>query len=224
MTESDSSRGAGATLSDLSDTDRSRLGHLILPRTDTVSPARARGPSPISADSSASAPDPRGIALPGTRALPAQLVGSAPQHSSSAGSEDISIRTYLNPIFKRRRPRSQTQGSGGLDEVTREMFEFGPVLGSGVVGKVRLCTRCSTGERLAVKIMKKRRIAQLHLSQYVGNEISILSELRHPNIVRLYTTFSDPECIYVVMELVPGGELFHQIRQVCCEVCFLFRE
>lgn len=62
--------------------------------------------------------------------------------------------------------------------------------------------------------MKKRRITQLHLGQYVSSEIAILSELRHPNIVHLYSTFNDSECVYVVLELVPGGELFHQIRQV----------
>ena len=42
-------------------------------------------------------------------------------------------------------------------------------------------------------------------------EISVLRRLIHPNIVQLVETFEDKSKVYLVMELVTGGELFDRI-------------
>ena len=42
-------------------------------------------------------------------------------------------------------------------------------------------------------------------------EISVLRRLIHPNIVQLVETFEDKSTVYLVMELVTGGELFDRI-------------
>jgi calcium-dependent protein kinase len=52
------------------------------------------------------------------------------------------------------------------------------------------------------KNMKREEI------QAVMNEISILQEVDHPNIVRYLETFEERRFIYLVMESCPGGELF----------------
>ncbi|KIH66448.1 hypothetical protein ANCDUO_03225 [Ancylostoma duodenale] len=36
-------------------------------------------------------------------------------------------------------------------------------------------------------------------------------KLRHPNIVQLYDTYEEKQYVYLVMELVTGGELFDRI-------------
>jgi 3-phosphoinositide dependent protein kinase-1 len=47
----------------------------------------------------------------------------------------------------------------------------------------------------------------------VQTERDILVMCRHPNVVSLFSTFSDPENLYYVLELCPGGELFSQLRE-----------
>jgi serine/threonine protein kinase len=45
----------------------------------------------------------------------------------------------------------------------------------------------------------------------LGNEIDILKQVDHPNIVKCYDIYEDEKYIYIVMELLQGGELFDQI-------------
>ncbi len=43
------------------------------------------------------------------------------------------------------------------------------------------------------------------------NEVDILKQVDHPNIVKFYDMYEDEKYIYIVMELLGGGELFDQI-------------
>lgn len=42
-------------------------------------------------------------------------------------------------------------------------------------------------------------------------EVTIMRQLDHPNIVQLVAFSESPQYYYIVLELCPGGELFHQI-------------
>jgi serine/threonine protein kinase len=46
------------------------------------------------------------------------------------------------------------------------------------------------------------------------NELSILSEKSHPNLIRIVDLIEDNECYYVVSEVVKGGELFKRLCKV----------
>lgn len=45
----------------------------------------------------------------------------------------------------------------------------------------------------------------------IREEVSILTKLDHPNIVKYYETYEDEKNIYLVMEYIGGGELFEKI-------------
>ncbi|CAD8124436.1 unnamed protein product [Paramecium sonneborni] len=60
----------------------------------------------------------------------------------------------------------------------------------------------------AVKVIPKRLIEN---KERFLQEVEILRNLDHPNIIKLYETFEDIRNIYLVMELCTGGELFDQI-------------
>jgi serine/threonine protein kinase len=38
-------------------------------------------------------------------------------------------------------------------------------------------------------------------------EVDILSQIDHPNVVKLYEIFDDKDCMYLVLELMTGGEV-----------------
>ena len=40
-----------------------------------------------------------------------------------------------------------------------------------------------------------------------------MAKCKHPNIIKLMSTFQDPNNLYYVLELAPGGELLSYIRQ-----------
>jgi len=86
------------------------------------------------------------------------------------------------------------------------------VLGTGSYGEVRRGADTQTGESVAVKIIKKELLTKNQRSaQQLFREIAIMKSLNHPNIVNLFDTLQTGNNIYMVMELVPGGELFERI-------------
>lgn len=85
-------------------------------------------------------------------------------------------------------------------------------LGSGAFAEVKLCKYLPTKQERAVKIIHK---AGLHHQQIDKNfmlkEISVLTSLDHPNILKCYEIFEDTWRFYVSMEYCAGGELFGKI-------------
>jgi len=84
-------------------------------------------------------------------------------------------------------------------------------VGTGAFGTVRKAKRKGTNMTIAVKIVKISAITSQSSMDAFQNEISIHSDLDHPNIVRLYETFEDKKQVYLAMELCIGGELFDAI-------------
>lgn len=59
--------------------------------------------------------------------------------------------------------------------------------------------------------MDKEQLKKDDMENQVKREITIMKNLNHPCIVKLYEVIATKEKIYMVMELVPGGELFDKI-------------
>ena len=81
-------------------------------------------------------------------------------------------------------------------------------LGSGGFGVVSKCKHRMNGQVRAVKIVKKKKITNMNKFM---QEIIILQNLDHPNVLKLYEYFEDKSNIYLVTELCAGGELFDRI-------------
>jgi len=82
-------------------------------------------------------------------------------------------------------------------------------LGRGGFSVVRKATNKQRGVAFAVKIIEKNQ-SQEEL-QLLQREIDIMRKLKHKNIISLEEVYDEPEYIYLVLELVTGGELFDQI-------------
>ena len=65
----------------------------------------------------------------------------------------------------------------------------------------------------AVKKMSKKMIKSLKMCHQVILEIKLQMFLDHPNIVKLYGFFDDPEHIYLVMEYMEEGTLYERMQK-----------
>jgi calcium-dependent protein kinase len=99
-----------------------------------------------------------------------------------------------------------TQNAGKL----RDYYRIGKMLGSGAFGEVRMCVHRDTGAQRAVKVLRKSHMDDDE-KKMLFNEINILRELDHPNIVKMYEFFEDEKRYYIVTEICKGGELFDEI-------------
>ncbi|XP_057312429.1 serine/threonine-protein kinase DCLK1-like isoform X2 [Hydractinia symbiolongicarpus] len=88
-------------------------------------------------------------------------------------------------------------------------YKIGRIIGDGNFAIVRECRNRKTQKPYALKIINKSKVkGKEHM---IENEILILRKITHPNIVRLHEEFETPKEIYLVMELVAGGDLFDAI-------------
>lgn len=87
-----------------------------------------------------------------------------------------------------------------------ETYNIEGDLGEGKFGLVKLGVHKKTGEKVAIKIIKKDSMDQKDL-ELVRSEIDIMKLCRHKNIVRLLDHFENSEFIFIVMEYLAGGDL-----------------
>ena len=84
-------------------------------------------------------------------------------------------------------------------------------IGQGSYGSVTRGTNKSTGVVRAIKTISKSQVKNIDRFR---QEISIMKQLDHPNVIKLFETFEDHRNIYLVMELCTGGELFDRIIEL----------
>ena len=90
-------------------------------------------------------------------------------------------------------------------------YLVGKTIGEGTFGKVKLAVNSETGERVAVKILEKERIQAQDMHYQIKKEISIMKIVNHNNVVKMHEVLSSKTRIFIVLELVSGGELFDKI-------------
>uniref|UniRef100_A0A665TXU0 non-specific serine/threonine protein kinase n=1 Tax=Echeneis naucrates TaxID=173247 RepID=A0A665TXU0_ECHNA len=90
-----------------------------------------------------------------------------------------------------------------------EKYKVGKVIGDGNFAVVKECMERSTGKEFALKIIDKAKCSgKEHL---IANEVAVLRKVKHPNIIMLIEEVDTPSELYLVMELVKGGDLFDAI-------------
>ena len=92
-------------------------------------------------------------------------------------------------------------------------YRIGRLLGKGAFGKVNLGMHKLTGKLVAIKSIKKARLTDNASRAKVMKEYSILKNLRHKNIIRLYESFETEKHILIVMELCSGGDILSYIKR-----------
>eukprot|EP00929_Paragymnodinium_shiwhaense_P109337 TRINITY_DN75747_c0_g1_i1.p1 TRINITY_DN75747_c0_g1~~TRINITY_DN75747_c0_g1_i1.p1 ORF type:complete len:1052 (-),score=231.82 TRINITY_DN75747_c0_g1_i1:58-3213(-) len=81
-------------------------------------------------------------------------------------------------------------------------------IGAGSFGTVRLVEHKRTGVRYALKRIRKEGDG---IPEEVIQEIAILEEFDHPFILRMVTTFEGNNSVYILTELITGGNLYEEV-------------
>ncbi|KAM3192305.1 hypothetical protein ACQJBY_069501 [Aegilops geniculata] len=92
-------------------------------------------------------------------------------------------------------------------------YEVGRTIGQGSFAKVKFAVDADTGAPVAMKVLDKATILNHRMLQQIKKEISIMKIVRHPNIIRLNEVLAGQTKIYIIMELITGGELFDKIAR-----------
>lgn len=94
-------------------------------------------------------------------------------------------------------------------------YQLLEVLGVGSTSTVHRCRDKKTDTEFACKIIDVRMIEDRFagMMEQFQTEITALKSLRHPSIIRLYDVYLTDEKIYIIMELMQGGELFDYVVQ-----------
>lgn len=106
-----------------------------------------------------------------------------------------------------------------IDELTKEeapdeleeKFEFVKSIASGSFGTVIQAVEKSTNREVAVKVINKSG-ARPSLISKMKEEISILKQLKHENIVHFFGYIETNSKLYIIMELIKSGTLSHWIK------------
>lgn len=93
-----------------------------------------------------------------------------------------------------------------------DFYGFGKVLGQGSFGKVRLAWHRLAGAKVAIKSYEKAKLTEPNHWRRVQQEISLMEQLNHPNLVRMLETIDSPKRIHIVMEYAGGCNLCTHVK------------
>ena len=86
-------------------------------------------------------------------------------------------------------------------------------IGEGGFGKVLLARHESTGDQVAIKVMKADKITNAASIDQIFREVESLKALQHPNIVRIHNCYALREMqVVLIMEYLEGGELLQYLQ------------
>ena len=88
-----------------------------------------------------------------------------------------------------------------------DFYELDKTLGKGQFGLVKLATHKKTGQKVAIKTVKKKDMKPIDVFQQ-RREIEILKMCQHPNIIKLIDIFENADYYYIVLEYMEGKDLF----------------
>lgn len=93
-------------------------------------------------------------------------------------------------------------------------FDQLQTIGTGSFGRVKLAYWKEKQRFVALKILKKAEILKLKQVDHIMSEISILSEIDHPFLIKMHGLSQNSRYLYIYLDFIRGGELFNYLRNI----------
>jgi CRP-like cAMP-binding protein len=100
---------------------------------------------------------------------------------------------------------------GKVKHIGMQDLKLYRILGAGTFGQTWLCSRVASDGRkraYALKVQSKYELCQSGQAKGVVREKNIMEQFQNPFVASLVASFQDKHCIYMVMDLIQGGELY----------------
>lgn len=81
-----------------------------------------------------------------------------------------------------------------------------------LTSSVKKAVNTETGQEVAIKILDKEEVKREDLGESIKKEVTLMKMIKHKNVVRLIEVLASNSKIYIVLELVRGGDLFDAIK------------
>lgn len=92
-----------------------------------------------------------------------------------------------------------------------DYYKFEKTLGKGQFGLVKMAIHLKTGQKVAIKQVKKKNMSHIEIFQQ-RREIEVLKMCQHPNIISLLDLFENSDYYFMVMEFMQGADLFDYLQ------------
>ncbi|XP_012928513.1 serine/threonine-protein kinase 32B isoform X2 [Heterocephalus glaber] len=99
------------------------------------------------------------------------------------------------------------------EEVNFDHFQILRAIGKGSFGKVCIVQKRDTKKMYAMKYMNKQKCIERDEVRNVFRELQIMQGLEHPLLVNLWYSFQDEEDMFMVVDLLLGGDLRYHLQQ-----------
>ena len=125
----------------------------------------------------------------------------------------LTLANIDSVILDLSRMGNKVEGTGGRDMLQRSIdifkLERHTLLGAGTFGQVWLASDKKNGKAYALKVQIKRELIDHHQAEGVCREREVMSKIDHPFIIKLVNTAQDQQSVFMLLNLVQGGELFN---------------
>jgi len=136
--------------------------------------------------------------------------------SKKSGSKEFknTFKIKLEDLVANERNDNKIKIENSNKEVSRAHFKYNYIIGKGGFGKVWAVELKKTQKIYAMKEMMKTKIIGKKSIRSVLNERELLSNIKHPFIINMNYAFQDRDHLYLVMDLLVGGDLrYHMGRR-----------
>lgn len=140
-----------------------------------------------------------------------QFVGLQYQTGVNFQNMPQSQRAHTSDAVKRSLLPQRSAVSKGKYSLTD--FYIMRTLGTGSFGRVHLVRSVHNGRYYAMKVLKKHQVVKMKQVEHTNDERRMLKLVEHPFIIRMWGTFQDSKCLFMVMDYIEGGELFSLLRK-----------